>query len=54
MTSAFVIYVLIASTLASTLSIYVATQLYSDLEKMKKADQIRRNVEKTRLEIFSA
>ena len=53
MTTAFVIYVVVASVLACSVSVYVSIQLYMDLEKLKKEDQIRRNVENARLDMFS-
>lgn len=49
-----VIYVVIASTLACSLSVYAAIQLYMDLERMKKEDQIRRDVENARIEMFNS
>jgi plasmid maintenance system antidote protein VapI len=53
MTTAFVIYVVIASVLACSVSVYVSIQLYMDLEKLRKQDQIQRNVENARLNMFS-
>lgn len=53
MITAFVIYVVVASVLACSISVYVSIQLYMDLEKMKKEDQIRRNVENARLDMLS-
>ena len=49
-----VIYVVIASALACSLSVYASIQLYMDLEKMKKEDQIRRDVETARIEMFNS
>ena len=53
MSTAFVIYVVIASVLACSVSVYVSIQLYMDLEKLRKQDQIQRNVENARLNMFS-
>lgn len=54
MTTAFVIYVVVASVLACSLSVYVSIQLYMDLEKLREQDEIKRNVENARLNMFSA
>ena len=53
MTTAFVIYVVIASVLACSISVYVSIQLYLDLEKLREQDKIKRNVENARLDLFS-
>lgn len=53
MTTAFVIYVVVASFLACSISVYVSIQLYMDLEKLREQDEIKRNVENARLELFS-
>ena len=54
MTTAFVIYIVVASVLACSLSVYVSIQLYMDLEKMKKEDQIRRDIENARRDMFAS
>ena len=53
MTTAFVIYVVVASFLACSISVYVSIQLYLDLEKLREQDEIKRNVENARLNMFS-
>ena len=52
-TTAFVIYVVVASFLACSISVYVSIQLYMDLEKLREQDKIKRNVENSRLDLFS-
>ena len=53
MTTAFVIYVVVASFLACSISVYVSIQLYLDLEKLRKQDKIQRDIENARLNMFS-